>query len=253
MPDPFASLERVATVLVEPQSADNIGGALRALRNMGLRDLRLVRPAPFDAARLIVAAHRSQPQVAALRVFDDLGAALADVHYVIGTTGRRRATRRPVLTAREAAIAVQSRAVHDRVALLFGREDLGLSNADLDHCHALLTIPTSPEYASLNLAQAVLLVAYEVRLAATSGQPGPTMSAPPASSADTEALFAALEATLTARHFLVPSRAEATLRALRAVLLRAEPTVEEVALLTAMLRALAGGRQSRGPKGPADL
>lgn len=234
MPSPLA---RILTILVEPQNADNVGAVVRALRNMGLSDLRLVRPAGFDWARLLVAAHRSQAQVEAIQVFDDLDTALADAVYVVGTTGRRRATRLPVLDARQAAAAAMERAARGPVAFLFGREDVGLSNDDLVRCHALLTIPTDPAYPSLNLAQAVLLVAYELRLA-TQAPPPPARTSSPATAADLADLFASLDETLDTNGFLIPSRAEVTRRALRAILQRAEPDAEEAALLTAMLRAL---------------
>ncbi len=236
---PALPLHRIATILVEPRSADNVGGALRALRNMGLGDLRLVRPADFDWRRLAVAAHRSQAQIDAIRVFDDLDSALADAVYVVGTTARRRAARLPVLTPRQAAEAALARADSGRVAFLFGREDVGLSSLDLERCHALLTIPTDPDYASLNLAQAVLVIAYELRLAADAPRPLPRPAAPaPAIAAQMAVLFATLDQALDSAGFLIPSRAEATRRSLRTIVQRAELTDQEAALVTAMLRAL---------------
>ncbi len=234
---PVSPLHRIAIVLVEPRSADNVGGALRALRNMGLTDLRLVRPADFDWSRLAVAAHRSQAQIAAIRVFDDLDAALADTVYVVGTTARRRATRLPLLAPRQAAAAALARVDGGPVGFLFGREDDGLASGDLDRCHALLTIPTAPDYASLNLAQAVLVVAYELRQATDAPRP-PSHSDTPATAASMATLFAVLDQTLNGADFLVPSRAEATRRALRAIMQRAELSDQEAALVTAMLRAL---------------
>lgn len=235
---PTASpLDRIATVLVEPRSADNVGGALRALRNMGLSDLRLVRPANFDWRRLAVAAHRSQAQIDAIRVFDDLDHALADAVYVVGATSRRRAARLPVLTPRQAADAALARVDGGPVAFLYGREDVGLSRRDLERCHALLTVPTAPDYASLNLAHAVLIVAYELRLAADAPLP-PPRSAAPATAARMAALFVTLDQALDSAGFLIPSRAEATRRAVRAIAQRAELTDQEAALVTAMLRAL---------------
>jgi TrmH family RNA methyltransferase len=133
-----------------------------------------------------------------------------------------------------------ARAVDQPVAFLFGREDNGLPNSALDLCHAILTIPTAPDYASLNLAQAVMIVAYEARLASLhlNSPPSGPVSAP-ATVAETEAMFETLEAALHAIDFLVPGRTEPTLRALRALILRAEPTAEEAALLTALARAIA--------------
>lgn len=243
MPTP---LDSIIIVLVEPQSVDNIGATLRAMRVMGLTRLRLVRPAPYDAARLPVIAHRAQALIDAMQTFDDLAAALTDAVYVVGCTARRRAARRPVLDPAEATQRAVDRAASGPAAFLFGREDTGLANADLDHCHALLTIPTDPAYPSLNLAQAVMVVAYEARRAweregkRGKGGQGEALAV----GAESEAMFAALEEALRAVDFLVPSRAEATQRALRALLLRAEPTQEEAALVTAFARAVAGSRRS---------
>ena len=237
------TLSHIVIVLVEPQSADNVGATLRAMRTMGLTQLRLVRPGDFDWSRLPVIAHRTQDLVARVRVFEGLDEALADTVYAVGCTARRRSLALPPLTPAEAAPASLARAVAGPVAFLFGREDTGLSNADLAHCHALLTIPTDPTYPSLNLAQAVMVVAYEVWLASLSSSsfPSPSHPSPPAlaTGAETESLFAALEETMRAVDYLIPSRAEATLRALRALFLRAEPTAEEAALVTALLRAVA--------------
>ncbi len=234
-------LANIIIVLVEPQSVDNVGATVRAMRNMGLSRLRLVRPADFDRSRLLVIAHRCEELVAGIEAYDDLDAAVADAVYLVGTTARPRGGLRPTLTPRVAAAAAIERATSGPVAFLYGREDFGLPNTALDHCHALLTIPTAPEYPSLNLAQAVLLVAYELRLAALA-EPPPERTQPRAAGAsgrETETMFAALAEAMRATDFLIPARADATLRALRALLLRAEPTTKEAALITAMARAFA--------------
>ena len=238
-------LANITIVLVEPQSVDNVGASLRAMRNMGLHRLRLVRPADFDRSRLLVIAHRCEELVAGIETFDDLDGAVADVGYVVGTSARPRGALRPTLTPRSAALAALDRAASTTVAFLFGREDFGLPKGALDRCHALLTIPTAPDYPSLNLAQAVLLVAYELRLAALAeATPYRTERRPaPASGQETEAMFAALADAMRRTDFLIPARADATLRALRALLLRGEPTAEEAALITAMARAF--GRTDR--------
>ena len=233
-------LAQVVIVLVEPQSGDNVGATLRAMRTMGLSQLRLVRPADFDWGRLPVIAHRTQDLVAHVRVFERLDEALVDTVYALGCTARRRSLALPTLTPREAAPTVLEGVQSGPVGCVFGREDVGLSNADLAHCHAVLTIPTDPTYPSLNLAQAVMVVAYELRLATLSpasfSAPSPSALA---TGAETEALFDALEEMMEAVDYLIPSRAEATRRALRALLLRAQPTTEETALVTALLRAVA--------------
>ncbi|MFN8471794.1 MAG: TrmJ/YjtD family RNA methyltransferase [Anaerolineae bacterium] len=234
-------LTSITTILVEPQSVDNVGATVRAMRNMGLGRLRLVRPAAFDWSRLLVIAHRCEELVAGIGVYDTLDDALADVVYAVGTTSRPRGVLRPTLDPRAASSLAIERAALGTVAFLFGREDFGLPNSALDRCHALLTIPTAPDYPSLNLAQAVLLVAYELRLASEAASPAATAGQRPipASGSETEAMFAALIQAMQSTDFLIPSRADATIRALRALLLRAEPSAEEAALITAMARAFA--------------
>ncbi len=238
-------LANIITVLVEPQSVDNVGATVRVLRNMGLSRLRLVRPAVFDQGRLLVIAHRCEELVAGIETFDELDDAIADAIYVVGTTARPRGALRPTLSPGDAAAAAVERAALGQVAFLFGREDFGLPNSAVDRCHALLTIPTAPDYPSLNLAQAVLVVAYELRLAALAESPtnAAQRQSMPASGQETEAMFDALAQAMRSADFLIPARADATLRAFRALLLRAEPTAEEAALITALARAL--GRTAR--------
>lgn len=240
--------DEIVLVLLEPQQSENVGAVLRVMLNFGLGWLRLVRPGPLDPARLEVVAHRSGALVGAMESFDDLGAALADVTFVVGATARARALARPVLAPRAVAGEVAGLVGRgERVALLFGREDTGLPNSALDHCHALVTIPTAPDYASLNLAQAVLVVAYELFLA-MEGAPGdaaPTAPALPAA-ADLDAFFATLAAALTEIGFLKPGQAEARLRRLRTLLTRARPDRDELRLLHAVFhqvrRVARGGR-----------
>lgn len=225
----------IIVVLHRPQRVSNIGAAVRAMKNMGLRRLRLVRPTPFEPADILGIAHRSDDVIAAMEVFDTLDAALADAVFVAGTTARPRAAMRHI-TPREAAPDLLARATSGPVALLFGPEDNGLANEDLDRCHLALSVPTDPAYSSLNLAQAVLLVGYELRLAATrgTGEPRVRPAVRPATAAELEALFAAAERALWGVEFFKAHLAEGMLRTLRALVHRAEPDAREVRLLTAM-------------------
>jgi TrmH family RNA methyltransferase len=227
-------MQNLIVVLHRPQQVRNIGAAVRAMKNMGLARLRLVQPAPFDPADILGIAHRSEDILAQLEVFETLDDALADARFVAGTTGRPRAGAR-VLTPREAAPQLLARATHGPLALVFGPEDNGLANQELDRCHLALTIPTDPAYPSLNLAQAVLLVAYELRLAA--GQTPPSASSrplPAATAAQLEALFVAAERALWGIEFFKGPGAEAILRTLRSLVHRAEPDEREAKLLAAM-------------------
>jgi TrmH family RNA methyltransferase len=232
---PSNLLDNIVVVLCRPQKLVNIAGAVRAMKNMGLRRLRLVRPAEYDPADITGMAHRSDDLLAATTLYSDLDAALADAIFVAGATARPRGAASRVASPRDLAPELLARAAAGPVALLFGPEDNGLTNAELDRCHVTLTIPTDPAYPSLNLAQAVLLAAYELRLAAeaplASGNAEPDQ---PATVGQLEALFAAVEAALWGIEFFKAQRAEGIMRTIRGLIHRAAPDPREAALLQAM-------------------
>jgi TrmH family RNA methyltransferase len=243
-PDPLAALDHIVFVLYQPQDVVNVGGTARALGNFGFRRLRLVEPAAFDAERIAGIAHQAGPIIAAIERYPDLPAALADCGIVAATTGRPRRFHHPRQTPRAAAPALLAAARPDApVAILFGREDNGLPTSALDDAHYLLTIPTAPDNHSLNLAQAALLIAYELRLATShlaAPAPLPPPSAePPALGAAREAMFAALETLLRTRGGVPGERLAYDLALLRAMLLRALPRRDEAARLTHLFRRLA--------------
>jgi len=225
-------------VLNEPQDIVNIAGTLRAMMNMGLARLRLVRPALFDAHRISGIAHGSEPLIEQVEFFDSLGDAVADAARVIGTTARRRRSSYVWDTPRAAAPGLVEFALRETrpVALVFGREDQGLSNDDLDLCDRLLVVPTHRDNSSLNLAQAVLLISYELRMAATHAGPlpRPKRKSTSASSRDLRTLFEDAERALETIEFFKARNAPMVMRGLRAVLRRAEPTAREAGLLRAM-------------------
>jgi TrmH family RNA methyltransferase len=231
------SLDNFIIVLHQPRDVVNIGGVVRAMKNMGLRRLRLVAPAPFDPADIIGIAHRSEDILAVLGIYADLDAALADVTYVVGTSARPHADH-PVWSSDVRALAPElpARATAGPVALLFGPEDNGLDNAALDRCHLVLRLPTDPTYPSLNLAQAVLLLLYELRMAVLVAAPSPPTAAAPATAAQLETLFATWEQALQAVEFFKTGRRTGIMRSLRSLFHRADPTGREVALLTAIAR-----------------
>jgi TrmH family RNA methyltransferase len=235
-------LDDLIFVLYQPQDVVNVGGVARAMSNFGVRHLRLVEPAAYDAERVAGIAHQAEAIIAGITRYPDLAAALADCGLVAATTGRRRRTRFTRETPRAAAPRLLAAARPDApVAIVFGREDTGLPNPALNMAHLLLTIPTAPDNHSLNLAQAALVVAYELGLARqTTRAPARPAAPAPARGADQEALFAALEALLRARGAPSPTRLEYDMTLLRAVLLRAVPRADEIARLTHLVRRLAG-------------
>jgi TrmH family RNA methyltransferase len=229
---------RLAVVLVEPTHAVNIGGVVRAMANTGFLNLRLVNPVGFDAWHIIGIAHYTQHIVDAAQVYDALPEAVGDRHLVIGLTGRHQRVARNALALPEALDRLEHAAqAGQSVALVLGREDKGLSNAMLDACHIVTTIPTNPAYPSLNLAQATLLVLYQLFQRADGEQQAyrpPRKTAPPASSALLEDLFADLGRALDAIEFLkVRSRTHA-MRSVRVALYRARLDVREASLMRAM-------------------
>lgn len=233
MSDP---LSRVRIVLYEPQDAVNIGAVVRAMKNMGLPALRLVRPVEYDASRIRFVAHDSDDVVAAIRHFETLDEALEGCVRVAAYTARYRAAKRLVADARIAAVELVQYAAEGDVALLFGREDHGLPNEALDRAHIVVTIPTT-DYSSLNLAQAALIAMYEMRLAApehTRPRRAPRKDAPPATSEQYERLFADVEQALRAIEFFKTRNEELVLRSFRSLAFRAAPDAREIDLLRAM-------------------
>jgi len=153
-------------VLVRPRGAANVGAVARAMKNMGVLELALVHPAPMRTFWSQAMAVHANDLLQSMTCFDTLGRAVADCGLVVGTTCRGGLYRAAAEPVRAAAPRLAATAATNRVALVFGPEDHGLSNKDLQYCHQLITIPASPAYPSLNLAQAVMICCYELFLAA---------------------------------------------------------------------------------------
>ena len=234
-PDWFA---RVAVVLVEPTDAVNIGGVVRAMANTGFLHLRLVRPVGFDPWHVVGVAHYTQHIIEATHEYATLTEAIHDRHLVLGLSGRHHRAERNTLSL-PAAVAglVAAAQAGQNVAIVLGREDRGLSNAMLDGCHMVTTIPTNPGYPSLNLAQAALLVLYQLFQRAGGQEQtfrSPRRASPAASARLLEDLFADLERALDAIDFLKARSREHTLRSLRVALYRARLDTREASLLRAI-------------------
>jgi TrmH family RNA methyltransferase len=230
-------LRNVVVILHEPQNLVNIAGVIRGMKNMGVNRVRLVRPAEFDAWRIEGIAHRSEDVVEEAEIFDSLAGALADAVFVVGTTARARTAHRNYVRPREVAEKILQRAREGPVAIVFGREDRGLDNEALDLCHAVAIIPTDPDYSSLNLAQAALLMCYEVFLASQSEEeplPRGRRSTRPATAAELENTYRALEEGLHRIEFYKAREPAAVLRTLRTLVGRAEPDLQEAGLLRAI-------------------
>jgi tRNA/rRNA methyltransferase len=195
-----APLDNIRVVLVEPQHSGNIGGVARAMKNMALSRLVLVNPADHLAMEARMMAMHAFDILRHARVVGTLAEAVVDAGYVVGTTRRLGKSRQAQQTSRSSAPLILELAASNPVALVFGREDSGLTNDELGQCHELMSIPAHPTFGSLNLAQAVLLVCYELYVA-TASQP---LSTPPplATVAELERLYARIQEVLRRIGFL---------------------------------------------------
>lgn len=216
-----------------------MAATIRAMSNFGLADLRLVEPAAFDPYRILGIAHGTERLVGSVRLCATLDSALADCTLVLATTGRPRHGERRVLEPREAAglLLAAAAEAQGRVAVLFGPEQDGLPTWAVDRCHGILTIPTDEYNRSLNLAQAVLLVGWELWMAAGAAPAPPILPADLASGADREAMFSAFQELLgTLYPGSTELRMSGAMARLRALLNRGAPTREEARSMTNLIR-----------------
>ncbi|HEX6913373.1 MAG TPA: TrmH family RNA methyltransferase [Longimicrobium sp.] len=237
-----AALDGIVVVLWQTQDYVNIAGTIRAMKNFGLSRLRLIQPELWDPWRVEGIAHGTEDVVARTEIHDSLLSALGDCSHVVGMTARARRAKRAVARPRALAPELLERAagsVEGRagpVALLFGREDHGLNNEALDLCHRTCIIPTS-EHSSLNLAQAVLVMAYERWMVAEGRDQAfrpPRRDVEPAPVALLERLFTDAERALWAVDFFKSRQTESVMRTLRELVRRADPDAREAGFLRAM-------------------
>lgn len=158
------AFDNFAFILLRPKSPGNMGAAARALKNMGFSDLRFVAPETRDRLPEVVMAVHADDIYQAAQTFPDLDSALSDCSIAIGTTAHSGPYRRAARPLHEVASELGGLSAANRIAIVFGPEDFGLANEDLKHCQRLITIPADPHYSSINLAQAVMLTAYELRM-----------------------------------------------------------------------------------------
>lgn len=230
-------------VLVEPQMGENIGAAARAMLNFGVTGLRLVKPRDgWPNPKAAAMASGASAVIDGAGVFDDIDSALADCQYVVATTARRRELSLPVLAPDEAAAKLKTVVdAGERAAVLFGGERSGLSSDDVARADAILSFPVNPAFASLNLAQAALLVAYEwSRKTGVPAPDNPFAEEAPASRKDVARLFEHLTGELdNLGYFFPPEMREQMMRNLRVTLTRAGFTENEVRTLRGVVKTLA--------------
>ncbi len=235
----------IRIVLVETTHPGNIGAAARAMKNMGLGSLHLVRPREFPCHEAIARASGADDLLARAVVCDSLAEALTGCSLVFGASARLRTIPWPLVDARrcgEMAVAHPA-----EVAIVFGREHAGLTNEELEHCNYLVHIPSNPDFSSLNVAQAVQVVTYEVMMAAAAwtaeeGEPRDL----PATAEQMEGLYDHFAKTLVDLDFLDPDNPRQLMRRLRRLLNRAQLEQTEVNILRGILTAADKKTGARG-------
>src|SRR5271156_4524746 len=233
----MAGRDRFTFVLFRPQSPGNIGAAARAIKNMGFDDLRLVAPGTLKSREAVAMAVHADDVLAHATIYPELADALADCSIAVGTTSRRGGYRSRAVPLRAAAVELEALAGANKIALVFGREDRGLTNRELKLCHRLVTIPTAPEYPSLNLAQAVMVVAYELMMAATA-----TVQATGApefvAASISDPMLERLADALVSIGFIPDDNPEHIMLAIREIFGRSGLTAREVEILNGMARQM---------------
>ena len=237
-------LSRIRVVLLRPSHPGNIGAAARAMKTMGITQLRLVRPKRFPHPDARAMAAGAADVLESAHACASLEEALAGTTYSVALSARERELSHLSLDARAAAQELLSAARKDEVAIVFGNETVGLTNKEIMRCSALARIPADPEYASLNLAQAVQVIAYELRMAALAPSAAPAKTAY-ATHEEMEKLFAHLERSLYASGYLHPRHPRKLMDRLRRLFAKARLEAVEVNILRGMLAAW----DDRGPPG----
>lgn len=231
-------MQNIRIVLVDTTHPGNIGATARAMKTMGLQSLDLVNPRGFPSAEATAMASGADDLLSSARVFESLEEAVSDCGFIIGSSARLRSVPMPQYDAREGAGVIHREAASGQpVAVLFGRERHGLTNEQLAICHALVHIPANPEYASLNLSQAVQLVSYELRMQSgliADSTPGDDEELP-ASSEAMESFYRHLQQTLLNIRFMDPKQHDTLMLRLRRFYQRARPTPTELNILRGIL------------------
>ena len=229
----------IRIVLVGTTHPGNIGAVARAMKNMGLSDLYLVNPKVFPHEDATARASGASDILERARVVESLDEALVDCVYVAGASARSRTINWPSMGPRDCAERMIRESANGDVACVFGPEKSGLNNEDLDRCHTLLTIPTDPGFSSLNLAMAVQVFTYEVRVASMLDE-GPVfeVESPPATGDEMQHFYEHLESVLRDIRFLDPENPRHLMRRMRRLFIRARPDKNEVNILRGILTAV---------------
>ena len=229
----------IRIVLVGTTHPGNIGAVARAMMNMGLSELALVKPKHFPHKDATARASGAIGVLENAVVVSSLREALTDCVYVVGASARPRTIEWPSMGPRDCAQRLLLESKEGKVAAVFGPEKSGLHNDDLDLCHTLLTIPTDPDFSSLNLAMAVQVLCYELHVAGTvDAGPVSESDAPPATAAEMEHFYTHLEQVMIDIEFLDTDNPRYLMRRMRRLFIRARPDKNEVNILRGLLTAI---------------
>ena len=236
-------------VLVDTNHPGNIGAVARAMKNMGLRELHLVRPQNFPSAEATARASGADDVLQSAVIHNDLESAIAECGLIIGTSARKRHLPWDLVEPRECAARAVQAALTGKVALVFGSERFGLTNEEVTRCNLLVTIPTHPDYSSLNIAMAVQVLAYEIWLLTRPGTPPLAEREVPLATGDDMAKFYAhLEQVLEEINFRDRTGGTQLMTRIRRLFNRAQVDQNEVNILRGILTAVQGKRRVAGSK-----
>ncbi|MTD37790.1 tRNA (cytosine(32)/uridine(32)-2'-O)-methyltransferase TrmJ [Erwinia sp. CPCC 100877] len=235
-------LQNIRIVLVETSHTGNMGSVARAMKTMGLTRLWLVNPLVKPDSQAIALAAGASDVIGDARIVDSLDEALSGCSLVVGTSARSRTLPWPMLDPRECGVKSVDEAQHAPVALVFGRERVGLTNDELQKCHYHVAIPANPEYSSLNLAMAVQVIAYEVRMAALAAAeqavPEQSEETPYPLVEDLERFYGHLEQVLLETGFIRANHPGQVMNKLRRLFTRARPESQELNILRGILSSV---------------
>lgn len=232
-------LNRIRVVLVNTSHPGNIGSAARAMKTMGITRLVLVAPVEFPSVKAIDMSAGADDVLANAQVVSSLEEAVADCTLVVGTSARFRRIPWPLFTPKQMAEKVAAEPETSDIALVFGREQSGLTNDELEKCHYHIHIPANPDYSSLNLAMAVQVATYECRMASLGEIDfSEDWDYPKASNDMMEQYFAHLEKVFTELDFIKAAAPRKSMTRLRRLFLRARPDIMEINMLRGMLTAI---------------
>lgn len=241
-------LDAMRIVLLEPTHPGNIGAAARAMKTMGLSRLHLVRPKSFPCAEATARAAGADDVLHDAVLHDDLLSAISGCGWVVGTTARARRLPAEELSPEQCASRALQMAARSEIALVFGRESSGLSNRELERCHAVVKIPTAPSFSSLNIASAIQVLGYEIRRQLTAPGGGDGGGHVPVPVEDMERFYSDLEQTLIEVGYLDPKAPKQLMRRLRRLFSRTGPDATELNILMGILSAArAAARRARTP------